>query len=397
LTIAILLIAGAALLVLGAEILVRGATMIAAAAGIRPLIIGLTVVAFGTSAPELAVSLGATFSGRPDIAVGNVVGSNIFNVLLILGLSALIVPLAVQKQVVRYELPIMLGVSIALMVVSLDGAVGRLDGALLFGGLIAYLAYLARTGGASVPVVAGAPSGTGAALDSPMLKRLAADEPIGYASADDSLATPVPHGAKKLAGAALLALVGLILLVAGSRFFVDGAVALATMLGVSQTIIGLTIIAAGTSLPELATSVMAGIRGERDIAVGNVVGSNIFNILAILGLCGLLGPEGVEVNSSMLRFDMPIMIAVAVLTLPVFFTGFRIGRLEGLLFLGFYMAYTAFLILQATRHDALDEFSGIMVMFVAPLTAIGLLWSVRRSRNGKADQEPTLQNGPSRH
>jgi cation:H+ antiporter len=376
LTIAILLIAGAALLVLGAEILVRGATMIAAAAGIRPLIIGLTVVAFGTSAPELAVSLGATFSGQPDIAMGNVVGSNIFNVLFILGVSALIVPLAVQKQVVRLELPIMLGVSIVLMIVSLDGVVGRLDGVLLFGGLIAYLIYLARTGGVSVPSVESGGLASDSSNGDPTAGLAGQDEP----ETSGTTAT-VSRGAKKIAGAALLAVVGLLLLVAGSRFFVDGAVALATLLGVSQTIIGLTIIAAGTSLPELATSILAGIRGERDIAVGNVVGSNIFNILAILGLCGLLGPEGVEVNASMLRFDLPIMIAVAVLTLPVFFTGFRIGRLEGLLFLSFYLAYTAFLILQATRHDALDEFSGIMLLFVAPLTAIGLLWSVRRTRN----------------
>ena len=370
-TIAILLISGAALLVVGAELLVRGATMIAAAAGIRPLIIGLTVVAFGTSAPELAVSLGATFSGEPDIAVGNVVGSNIFNVLFILGVSALIVPLAVQRQVVRLELPIMLGVSILLLLLSLDGLVGRLDGVLLFGGLIGYLVYLARSGSAPIPELdATRPAGSSGA-------------PPGEAVGDDVAAGP-RRGTRSVPIAALLAVFGLVLLVAGSRFFVGGAVALATLLGVSQTVIGLTIIAAGTSLPELATSVLAGIRGERDIAVGNVVGSNIFNILAILGLCGLLGPAGVEVNASMLRFDLPIMIAVAIVTLPVFFTGFRIGRVEGFLFLAYYFAYTAFLILQATRHDALDEFSGTMLLFVIPLTAIGLVWSVLQSRRGKA-------------
>ena len=355
LTITILLLAGAALLVLGAELLVRGATLIAAAAGIRPLIIGLTVVAFGTSAPELAVSLGATFGGEPDIAVGNVVGSNIFNVLFILGLSALIVPLAVQRQVIRFELPIMLGVSILLLVVAYDGIIGRLDGLLLFGGLLAYLFYLARSGGAPVPATA-------------------------ITAATEDSAIRGPGGARRIAIAALLALLGLVLLVAGSRFFVNGAVGLAVLLGVSQTVIGLTIIAAGTSLPELATSVLAGIRGERDIAVGNVVGSNIFNILAILGLCGLLAPDGVGVNPAILRFDIPVMIAVAVATLPVFFTGFRIGRLEGLLFLAFYTAYTAFLVLQATQHDALEAFSGGMLMFVLPLTAIGLALSVLQAR-----------------
>lgn len=341
LTIALLLLAGVALLVIGAELLVRGATRIAAAAGIRPLIIGLTVVAFGTSAPELAVSLGATFTGAADIAVGNVVGSNIFNVLFILGVSALVVPLAVQLQVIRFELPIMFAVSIAMLLLALDGTIGRLDGALLFGGLIAYIIYLARSGG--VP--------------------------------DSEPGPVVPRTPAAVAVAALLALVGLLLLVAGSRFFVNGAVELAVLLGVSHTIIGLTIIAAGTSLPELATSVLAGIRGERDIALGNVVGSNIFNILAILGLCGLLSPQAVPVAASMLSFDIPIMIAVAVATLPVVFTGYRIDRLEGLLFLALYAAYTAFLILQATQHDALDEFGGIMLLFVLPLTGAGLILS----------------------
>lgn len=369
--IAILLIAGAALLVVGAELLVRGASMIAVAAGIRPLIIGLTVVAFGTSAPELAVSLGATFAGEPDIALGNVIGSNIFNVLFILGISALIVPLAVQRQVVRFELPIMLAVSIALMLLSFDGVIGRFDGMLLFASLIGYLIYLARSG--SAPLPAGLEVESASATTS---------EAVSSATA------PAPDRLRRVPMAALLALFGLALLVAGSRFFVNGAVALATMLGVSQTIIGLTIIAAGTSLPELATSVMAGIRGERDIAVGNVVGSNIFNILAILGICGLLAPDGVNVASSMLRFDMPIMIGVAIVTLPVFFTGFRIGRIEGLLFLGYYAAYTAFLILQATQHDALDAFGLAMLMFVLPLTVVGLVLSVVHSRRRHRTRNP---------
>lgn len=373
-TIAILLLCGAALLVFGAELLVRGASRIAVAAGISPLIIGLTVVAFGTSAPELAVSLGATFAGEPDIAVGNVVGSNIFNVLFILGVSALIVPLAVQQQVVRFELPIMLAVSVALLVAALDGMLGRAEGALLFGGLIGYLVYLARQGGvAGVPPesAAGPPADMAAAADATRDRKAPA-----YLSEGDVRS---PRG---LLGSTLLALFGLVLLVAGSRFFVNGAVALATLLGVSQTVIGLTIIAAGTSLPELATSVLAGIRGERDIAVGNVVGSNIFNILGILGLCGLLAPEAVRVDVTMLRFDIPVMVAVAVITLPILFTGYRITRLEGVLFLGYYAAYTTFLILQSTQHDRLEAFSGIMLLFVLPLTAIGLIVSVMLAQRG---------------
>jgi cation:H+ antiporter len=367
-TIAILLICGAALLVAGAELLVRGAARIAAAAGISPLVIGLTVVAFGTSAPELAVSLGATFAGEPDIAVGNAVGSNIFNVLFILGVSALIVPLAVQQQVVRFELPIMLAVSVALLLVALDGSIGRVDGALLFAGLIGYLVYLARQGGvAVVPEL----------VDIDVRGDAAAGAGLNAQSAiDDPGATRSARGLSTTLASAFLALFGLVLLVAGSRFFVNGAVALATMLGVSQAVIGLTIIATGTSLPELATSVLAGIRGERDIAVGNVVGSNIFNILGILGLCGLLGADALSIDVTMLRFDIPVMVAVAVITLPILFTGYRISRLEGVLFLGYYVAYTAFLILKTTEHDSLESFSGVMLLFILPLTVIGLAVSV---------------------
>ena len=374
-TIAILLLCGAALLVFGAELLFRGASRIAIAAGISPLIIGLTVVAFGTSAPELAVSLGATFAGEPDIAVGNVVGSNIFNVLFILGVSALIVPLAVQQQVVRFELPIMLAVSVALLLAALDGALGRVEGALFFGGLIGYLVYLARQGG-----VAGIPDEYGATPPAHLAGTAGATGDRNAATAPSAGAARSPRGLRALLASTLLALFGLVLLVAGSRFFVNGAVALATLLGVSQTVIGLTIIAAGTSLPELATSVLAGIRGERDIAVGNVVGSNIFNILGILGLCGLLAPEAVRVDVTMLRFDIPVMVAVAVITLPILFTGYRITRLEGMLFLAYYAAYTIFLILQSTQHDSLEAFSGIMLLFVLPLTAIGLIVSVMVAR-----------------
>ena len=378
-TILLLLVSGAVLLIAGAELLVRGASMIAVAAGITPLIIGLTVVAFGTSAPELAVSLGATFAGEPGIAVGNVVGSNIFNVLFILGISALIVPLAVQKQVVRIELPIMLGASLLLLLLTLDGMIGRLDGAVLFGGIIGYLYYLYRQNSvtaaddaASLPVDAAGRNTAAVDLDS-------AASGAGAASV---------RSPRRLLISALLALFGLVLLIAGSRFFVNGAVALAEVLGVSQTVIGLTIIAAGTSLPELATSVLAGLRGERDIAVGNVVGSNIFNILVILGVCGLAGADGVRVDPAILRFDIPVMIAVAVATLPILFTGFIISRLEGLLFLGYYAAYTGYLILLATEHDALQVFSTAMLLFVLPLTALGLVMSVmlslRRRRQARS-------------
>jgi cation:H+ antiporter len=345
---ALLLVSGAALLAAGAELLVRGAARMAAAAGVSPLVIGLTVVAFGTSAPELAVSLGATVGGRPGVAFGNVVGSNIFNVLFILGASALFAPLVVQRQIVRLELPIMLAVSLLLLLLTFDGFLGRTEGALLFAGLATYMVYLARSG-ASAHVVAGD--------------------------------VAVRSGR---AMSVLLVAVGLVLLVTGSRFFVNGAVSMATALGVSEVVIGLTIIAAGTSLPELATSVLASIRGERDIAVGNVVGSNIFNILGILGLCGLLAPAALPVDRSMIAFDLPVMIAAAFIALPIMFTGFRISRAEGTLLLLYYAVYTAFLILRATRHDALDSFNMLMITLVLPLTVLPILLSVLTSARRRA-------------
>jgi cation:H+ antiporter len=297
-----------------------------------------------------------------------VVGSNIFNVLFILGIAALVAPLVVQRQLVRVDVPVMIGASLVLVLFALDGAIGRGEGGVLLALLVAYLVVLFRLGrgvtGAGVPAAAGIERG--GASPSPRLVEVV---------------TPVT-GVRVLLGAGVLALVGLALLVGGSRLFVSGAVELATLLGVSQVVIGLTIIAAGTSLPEVATSVLASIRGERDIAVGNVVGSNVFNILGIAGACGLAG--GLRVDPSMVAIDLPIMTAVALLALPVFYTGFRIERLEGLLLLGYYVAYALYLVMRATGHGALEVYGLVMMVGVVPLTVIGLLVVVvramRRSR-----------------
>ena len=177
----------------------------------------------------------------------------------------------------------------------------------------------------------------------------------------------------------MLIATGLALLVLGSHWLVQGAVGIAQALGVSELIIGLTIIAAGTSLPEVATSILAAIRGEREIAIGNVVGSNIYNILAILGIAGIVAPDGISVAPAVLHFDLPVMIAVAVACLPIFFTGHRIGRREGALFFGYYLAYTLYLILDATGHDALAYFSTIMMEFVVPITAVTIFILVTRA------------------
>ncbi|HEV2131516.1 MAG TPA: calcium/sodium antiporter [Longimicrobiaceae bacterium] len=353
----VLLVLGLIVLVVGAELLVRGAARLAAAVGISPLVIGLTVVAFGTSSPELAVSVLASGSGQADLALGNVVGSNIFNVLFILGISALITPLVVAAQLVRWDVPLMIGVSVLLLLLALDGSVGRLDGMLLFAGIVAYTAWSVRE-----------------------------------SRKESAQASPAPEGdaggeSKKTPGYLLvqvgLVVAGLVLLVLGSRWLVDGAVEIARLLGVSELVIGLTIVAAGTSLPEVATSILAALRGERDIAVGNVVGSNIFNILAVLGISGLVAPEGVPVAAAALRFDIPVMIAVAVACLPIFFTGHLIARWEGALFLAFYAAYTVYLTLHAIDHPALETYRTAMVLFVLPLTALTLVVLGVRAARGR--------------
>jgi cation:H+ antiporter len=311
----VLFVAGLVALIAGAELLVRGASRLARAVGISPLVVGLTVVAFGTSSPEVAVSVGAAAGGRVDLAVGNVVGSNVFNVLFILGAAALVAPLLVARQLIRQEVPIMIGVSALLMAFAWNGVIDRLESAILLAGLIAYTVFA--------------------------------------------------------------------LLVLGARWLVDAATAFALALGVSELVIGLTIVAAGTSLPEVASSLVAAVRGERDIAVGNVVGSNIFNILGCLGLAGVVAPVPLAVAPVVVAFDLPLMLATAFACLPVFFTGARIARWEGALLLGYYFAYVAYVVLKSTEHDALPAFSTVMVGFVVPLTVVTLtIVAVNAARRG---------------
>jgi len=341
-----LFIVGLVFLIIGAEALVRGASRLAAVLGISPLVIGLTVVAFGTSSPELAVSVKSVLSGQAGIAVGNVVGSNIFNVFFIFGLSALIVPLVASQQLVRLDVPLMIALSVFVLILSLDEKIGRADGLLLVGGLVIYLWFLVyQSRRESVEV------------------RAAYAKEFGYERYAKSV------WVKNLG----LVLGGLTLLILGSRWFVDSAVSFAQYLGVSELVIGLTIVAGGTSLPEVVTSVIAAIRGERDIAVGNVVGSNIFNILGVLGFASIVAPTGIEVSNAVIGFDMPVMIGGALACLPMFFTGGVISRQEGGLLLGYYGAYTLYLVLAASQHDALPRFSAVMLYFVIPLTVATMI------------------------
>ncbi len=340
-----LLIVGLGLLIVGAEFLVRGASKLAAALGISPLVIGLTVVAFGTSSPEMAVSVMSAYEGQADLALGNVVGSNIFNVLFILGLSAAITPLVVSRQLIHLDVPIMIGISVLLLLLTLDGNINRLDGGLLFAGIISYTAFQIYKSRKEQTVIS---------------------------EISETITKEKTTFSQWLINIGFV-LGGLVLLVIGSNWLVNGAIFIAESLGVSELIIGLTIVAAGTSLPEVATSVIASIRGQRDIAVGNVVGSNIFNILAVLGLSGIVSPDSIAVPASALQFDIPVMIAVALACLPIFFTGRVIARWEGFVFLVYYLVYTVYLILAAIQSNALTVLNTTLVWFVLPITVIAFV------------------------
>lgn len=351
---------GLGALIVGAEALVRGASKLALSWGISPLVVGLTIVAFGTSSPEVAVSVGAALQGKSDIAVGNVVGSNIFNVLFILGVSALIVPLVVHVQLIRQEVPIMIGASLILIALALDGTVTRGEAALLFVLLIAYTAFLVVQ---SRRERAFAEAGGGASNDTGGWDR-----------------TPLVQG--------VLVVVGLGLLVLGAQWLVGAAVFFAKAMGVSDLVIGLTIVAAGTSMPEVAASISAAIKGERDIAVGNVVGSNTFNILGCVGLSGLVAPDGLAIAPAVLNFDAWVMVATALACLPVFFTGREIARWEGAIFVAYYVAYATYLILAAQQHDALAAYSNVMLSFVVPITIVTVIAVMLRAQPASGSTSP---------
>lgn len=347
---------GLVLLVAGAETLVRGASKLAAAAGVSPLVVGLTIVAFGTSSPELAVSVQSSWRGQGDLALGNVVGSNIFNVLFILGVSALVTPLIVARQVIRQEVPVMILASVLLFVIAMDGRIGRLDAAVLAALLLAYTVFLV--------------------VQSRAHARMDTDDETG-AQQDSGWDR---HWTIQIA----LVLGGLCLLVLGSDMLVNAAIDFARAFGVSELVIGLTVVAAGTSMPEVATSVMASLRGHRDIAVGNVIGSNVFNILGVLGISGLVAPGFLEVAPSALAFDLPVMVAVALLCLPIFFTGSVITRGEGVLFLACYVAYTVFLILVAQGSPLLSIYRTLLIWVLMPVTfAVVLLVTIRAARGSR--------------
>ena len=354
---------GVVALVAGAEATVRGAARLATRTGLSPIVIGLTVVAFGTSAPELAVSVGAALSGEADLAIGNVVGSNIANVFLVLGLAAVVGGgLVVAQRIVRVDVPIVIGASVLVMLLSLNNRLGRLEGALLVALLVAYVIWTIR--GAQRGKAPHIEAEYSEALEHEKVKEVSVWADIGYV------------------------LAGLMLLVVGAQSLVGAATDIAISLGVSQLVIGLTVVAVGTSLPEIATSILAAARGERDLAVGNAVGSNLFNLLAVLGVTAVVSPQALNVLQGVITVDMPVMIAAAIACLPLFATGYVLERWEGAVFFGFYVAYVSWLILDATDHGLRDSYRTAMLLFVLPLVLLtmtvilGREWRRRRGQLG---------------
>lgn len=344
-------VVGLALLTFGANRLVFGAASLGRRLGLSAIVIGLTVLATGTSAPEVAVSVQASMSGRGEVAIGNVIGSNIFNVLVVLGLSAVAGALTVQRQLVRLDLPVMLGVAVLPLLLGIDGSLSQREGYLLLALLLAYVSVL-----------------------------------VWSTRGDPALETSVP--ALSWGRTALYLGVGLASLILGASLLVGGASDIARAFGISELVIGLTLVAVGTSLPELATSLAAARQGERDMAVGNVVGSNIFNVLGVLG-AGAAVAE-IPVAPGVLNFDLPVMIAVTLACVPVFWTGCRIARTEGAVLVAYYVLYLAYLLLNATSHDLEDDFRFAIISFVIPLTLLagGLAWFTARAKGRGANREP---------
>jgi len=312
--IAIYIIGGSIGLFIGAEGLVRGASSLAIRLGISPLVVGLTVVAFATSSPEMVVSIKAAIEGNPGIVVGNVVGSNICNIALILGVAAMISPMSIKSQVIKREIPIMIIVSVILLLVLLDDTITRMEGVFLVIGIITYIILGYKYS----------------------IKKMDNKEVI------KEFEESIPKSPYKIWQSIIFILTGLALLVLGSNLFVDGAVAVAENFGVSQAVIGLTIIALGTSLPELTTSVVASFKNENDIAIGNAVGSNVFNILSILGVSSLVRPIA---DTGVTMVDLSIMMFFAILILPLSRSKFTLRRWEGTLLFCGYIAYMIYLVI----------------------------------------------------
>lgn len=337
---ALYFIAGLICLIGGAQLLVSSSSKLSVRFGVPAIFIGVTVVAFATSAPEVAVSLDAVFTGKSSLALGNVLGSNIANILLILGLSALIAPVAIKERIIWLDIPFMIVASVLVYLLSLDQSLQPIDGGILlffFVGFMTFQIIQARKDGVS-----------------------------NHPEEENLNSKPFLRQVILLGG-------GFGLLILGAHWLVESSIEIARYWGLSELVIGLTIVAIGTSLPEVATSVLAAWKNESDLSVGNVIGSNIFNIFLVLGVCSLFSSGGLNVTNAALALDFPFMVAVSIACLPIFFTGHKIARWEGALFLGYYIAYLIYLFMDSTQHELLPLFNNVMLLFVIPITIVTLL------------------------
>ncbi len=361
---------GLAGLLIAGNLVVRGSGAIGRHIGLSPLVIGLTIIAAGTSAPEFAVVAQSA---------GSIIGSNIANVLLVLGCAATLGAIHVTSRAVRIDIPIMVGASVLFLLFALDNRLGRLDGAVMFALLIGIVTW-------SIASARRAPGTSGIDTDR-----------AGGSNSGEDRSDASDHGRSdgRLARSILELVGGIGVLALAARFTVTGAEGIATSLGVPELIVGLTIVAIGTSAPEIVTTIVAAYKGQRDMAVGNAVGSNLFNILGVLGLSSLVVPGGIPVAPDAVELDLPIMVAVAIACLPMFARDHRLDRWEGWLFLAYYGAYLTFLVLDATGHRAKDPFALIMVAFVIPLTAITLAVVLYRRRHTTPAGTTPPWSGPS--
>ncbi|MFP8487875.1 calcium/sodium antiporter [Gracilimonas sp. Q87] len=340
----LLFLIGLAVLIGGAELFLRAVDKFGAAWSVSPVVMGLTVVAFATGAPELAISLQAAVDGKPDLVLGNILGSNIANILLILGIAGLVHPLKITNRIIKVDVPVVIAASTLLFVLAMDGLLSPLDGGIIFLGLIIYSVFMYFQ----------------IQKDRKLNKRRKIETEVKL----DEPVTTIFYG-KYI----LMLLAGLIFIVMGSRFMVTSAVEIAGILGISELIIGLTIVSIGTSLPEVATSVSAVRHGDSDTAVANVMGSNLYNILLTLSLTVLIAPGAIHVSQEAIDLDLPIMLIVAVACLPLFWPGKVLGRKEAIGFLFYYAAYMTYLVFLAMQHPFKEIMEGIMIWGIFPITA----------------------------
>ncbi|MDH4279232.1 MAG: calcium/sodium antiporter [Acidimicrobiia bacterium] len=365
---AVFLVGLAGLLVAG-HLLVSGSVLLGRRFGLSSTVIGLTIVAAGTSAPELAVFARAVQVNDTELAVGSVVGSNIANVLLVLGLVAALGTVRLASRVVRIDVPVMIGASLLLLIFAADGLVGPFEAAVLFAAAVAFVVFTVRSSGSD---------------DGDSSAAVARAEGGAFAEAD----TAIPQLDTGVAKGLVLVAVGAVGLAFAADYVVSGAERIAAGLGVPELIVGLTVVALGTSAPEIVTSIVSAFRGERDLAVGNALGSNIFNILFVIGLSGLFARPGITLSPEVVAVDLPIMVAVAVACLPLLLWDHKLDRWEGLVFLAYYAAYTGFLVLTATDHGATETFVTAMVWFVMPLTVLTVATVLYRGRKGRRRPGP---------